>query len=124
MLPAHSVIGELLVLFSDFFRSSWPDVYSVMDDLITQEGQRTVIAFLTIEGTCPTEIFPHLKSILCGRRFETREELEEETRHILRSLPEDWYYKSMRKLESRWRKTVRLSGNYIEKLKDNPDVND
>ena len=60
-------------------------------------------------------LFPHMKQFLRGRRFSTREELETEARSVLQSIPPQWFYESIRKLQDRWQKCVSSGGDYVEK---------
>ena len=62
-------------------------------------------------------LFPYMKSFLRGRRFNTRAELEEETKSVLRAISPQWFRQSIRKLEERWGKCVALEGDYVEKVK-------
>lgn len=61
-------------------------------------------------------LFPHMKSFLRGRRFNTRKELEAEANSVLKSIPPQWFQQNIRKLEERWQKCVLLDGDYVEKV--------
>lgn len=61
-------------------------------------------------------LFPYMKSFLRGRHFNTREEIEQETRSVLAAIPAQWFKDNIRKLEDRWEKCVVLHGDYVEKV--------
>ena len=60
-------------------------------------------------------LFPHMEKFLRGRRFTSREELENEARSVLESIPPQWFQQSIRKLQDRWQKCVLSEGDYVEK---------
>ena len=91
-------------------------------------GKKTWIGFLitsastvfTRPGPSDYYQFPHLKRWLCGRRFESNEEVEWETEEYFGRFDESYYWEGIEKLELLyWAKesTVRNKTNFWQKNK-------
>lgn len=60
-------------------------------------------------------LFPNLKRWLCGKRFYSNEELEDETNAYFAGLSKEYYSKGINKLENHYIRCIELEGEYIEK---------
>ena len=60
-------------------------------------------------------LFPNLKGRLCGRRFESKEEVEWEIEGYFGGFDKLYYFESIEKLKDRWTRCFELKGEYIEK---------
>ena len=65
----------------------------------------------------PTDyyLFPKLKSVLRGKRFETNNDVIEAVDAFLRVQKFSFFYEGIAKLEDRWNKCVMAEGEYFEK---------
>ncbi len=63
---------------------------------------------------CDFHLFPKLKEKLCGRRFRTVADVQEETRQILKAFPEEFYEQAIADLVTRWKKCCAVNGDYFE----------
>ncbi len=63
---------------------------------------------------CDYGFFPKLKAQLCGRRFDTIQEVQDECRKILRSWDKEFFNDTMHDLVARWQKCVQADGAYFE----------
>jgi len=64
---------------------------------------------------CDYFLFPNLKKWFGGKRFITREQLIAETGAYFKGLDKSYYSDSLKKLENRWIKCIKLKGDYVEK---------
>ena len=60
-------------------------------------------------------LFPHLKSTLRGRHFNTDNDVIAVTEEYFSSKNSGFYKEGIRKMKNRWEKCVTLAGSYIEK---------
>ena len=60
-------------------------------------------------------LFQNLKRWVCGRRFESNEEVEWETEGYFRSVDKSYYLEDIKMLEDRWTRCIELKEEYIEK---------
>ena len=60
-------------------------------------------------------LFSNLKRWLCGRRFESDEEVEWKTEGYFGGFDESYYLEGIEKLKDRWTRRIQLKGEYIEK---------
>ena len=60
-------------------------------------------------------LLPNLKRWMCGRRFESNEEVEWETEGYFGGLDKSYYLEGIKKLKDRWTRCIELKGEYIEK---------
>ena len=58
---------------------------------------------------------PDLKRWLCGRRFESNEEVEWETEGYFGGFDKSYYLEGIKKLKDRWTRCIELKREYIEK---------
>ena len=63
---------------------------------------------------CDYWVFPFLKDIIRGRRFESLEDLKVEAQRILRFTPKEKFRENLQKLEMRYEKCVEKGGAYFE----------
>ena len=59
-------------------------------------------------------LFPNLKRWLCGRRFESNEEVEWETEGYFEGFHKSYYLEGLDELKDRWTR-MELTGEYIAK---------
>jgi hypothetical protein len=59
-------------------------------------------------------LFPNLKSSLKGRRFQTVEEIEENSTRDLCTIPENTFQDAFQNLEKRWERSIKSGGEYLE----------
>ena len=57
-------------------------------------------------------LFPNLKRQLCGRRFESNEEVEWETEGYFGGFEKSYYLKGIEKLKDHWTCCIELKGEY------------
>ena len=60
-------------------------------------------------------LFPKLKSNLSSRTFRSNEGVIDAVNEYLGDQHEDFYFEGISKLEQRWRKCVKMKGDYFEK---------
>ena len=60
-------------------------------------------------------LLPNLKRLLCGRRFESNEEVEWETEGYFGGFDKSHYLKGIGKLKDHWTRCIEIKGEYIEK---------
>ncbi len=72
---------------------------------------------------CDFWAFPTLKGHLRGRRFQNLDNLKEEARHVLRSIPAEEYQSAIYDMAVRWSKCVQAEGEYFEgqNISHNPE---
>ena len=58
--------------------------------------------------------FPKLKSSLKGRRFQTVEEVEENSIRGLRAIPQNTFQNAFQNWEKRWERCIKSGGEYFE----------
>ncbi|PNF38765.1 hypothetical protein B7P43_G14029 [Cryptotermes secundus] len=63
---------------------------------------------------CDFFLFPKMKIKLKGRRFDTIEELQEETQTVLNTLTNKHFQDEFEKWEKRWDRCMRFQGDYFE----------
>ncbi|UYV78282.1 hypothetical protein LAZ67_16000780 [Cordylochernes scorpioides] len=61
-------------------------------------------------------LFPKLKAVLKGRRFDTRDDIIEKLPLALKSIPKEAYKNCFDNWEKRWRWCVEARGDYFEKF--------
>ena len=59
-------------------------------------------------------LFPKLKSSLKGRRFQTAEEIEENSIRDLRAIPQNTFQDAFQNWKTRWERCVKSGGEYVE----------
>lgn len=67
-------------------------------------------------------VFPEIKASLRGRKFDSVQELRHATRDVIRSFDDQWYKETFAMWVSRHRKCVRISGDYVEKVRRSLDL--
>lgn len=60
-------------------------------------------------------LFPKLKSVLRGQRFESDDDVMHAVETFLQEQTLDFYTEGLSKLESRWHKCIEVGGDYVEK---------
>ena len=60
-------------------------------------------------------LFPNLKRCLCGKRFESNEEVEWETKRYFGKFGKSYYLEGIKKLKDLWTCCIELKEEYIEK---------
>ena len=60
-------------------------------------------------------LFNKLKTSPCGRNFGSNEGLIDAVNEYLGDQDEDFYFEGISKMEQRWRKCIKMKGDYIEK---------
>ena len=61
-------------------------------------------------------LFPNIKRWLCGKRFESNEQVELETKGYYGGFDKSYYLEGIDKLKDGWTHCIELKGEYIEKL--------
>jgi len=59
-------------------------------------------------------VFPKLKSSLKGHRFQTVEEIEENSTWDLRTIPQNMFQDSFQNWNKRWERCIKSGGEYYE----------
>ena len=59
-------------------------------------------------------LFSNLKRWLCGKRFQSNEEVKCETEAYFEGLEKSSYLKGIEKLKDRWKRCIELKGDYVE----------
>ncbi len=59
-------------------------------------------------------LFPRLKSMFCGFRHESVEDMQEAVKQALREIPEEDFAAAIDSLPVRWMKCVAAEGGYFE----------
>jgi len=59
-------------------------------------------------------LFPKLKSSLKGRRFQTVEEIEENSIRDLRAIPQNTFLDALQNWKKRWERCIKSGGEYFE----------
>ena len=59
-------------------------------------------------------LFPKLKSTLKGRRFQTVEEIKENSLQDLRAIPQNTFQDAFQNWKKRWERCINSSGEYFE----------
>lgn len=60
-------------------------------------------------------LFPDLKKHLGGQKFSSNEEVEAAVNQYFTDLPESFFKTGIEALQNRWKKCIKLSGDYVEK---------
>ena len=60
-------------------------------------------------------LFPNLKRWLCGKRFESNDEVKLETEAYFEGLEKSFYLNGIEKLKDRYTRCIELNGEYVEK---------
>lgn len=60
-------------------------------------------------------LFPNLKKHLGGQKFSSNEEVEAAVGDFFEGLEETFFMTGIQALETRWKKCIELSGDYVEK---------
>ena len=64
---------------------------------------------------CNSFLFPNLKKLLAGEKFESNEEVISATEAYFADLQKTYFSDWFKKLEHHWVKCVELKGDYVEK---------
>lgn len=59
-------------------------------------------------------LFPHLKQVLRGRRFNNLQELQDEVSRVLHRIPVAEFCTAFQDLQARWQKCIDADGHYFE----------
>ena len=59
-------------------------------------------------------LFPKLKSTLKGRRFQTVEEIKENSLQDLRGIPQNTFQDAFQNWKKRWERCIKSGGEYFE----------
>jgi len=68
---------------------------------------------------CDFSLFPQLKKIMKGRRFDDVEEIEANTSRQMRAITESDYQRCFGRWQERWNKCIQAQGHYFEGGKTN-----
>jgi len=71
-------------------------------------------ALLSRFGPCGFFLFPNLKSSLKGRRFQTIEEIEENSTRDLCAIPQNTFQDALQNWKKRWERCIKSGGEYFE----------
>jgi len=63
---------------------------------------------------CDFFLFPRLKKVLKGHRFEATEDIKLNSTKTLLDIPEEEFTKCFHQWQKRWAKCVAAEGNYVE----------
>jgi len=63
---------------------------------------------------CDFLLFPRLKKVLKGHRFEAIEDIKRNSKKTLLDIPKEEFSKCFQQWQKRWTKCVAVEGNYIE----------
>ncbi|CAK9818121.1 Histone-lysine N-methyltransferase SETMAR [Anthophora quadrimaculata] len=63
---------------------------------------------------CDFFLFPKLKSVLKGRRFDSVEDIKHNSSLALKNVPEEAYQDCMVKWKHRWNECMNRGGEYFE----------
>jgi histone-lysine N-methyltransferase SETMAR len=63
---------------------------------------------------CDFFFFPHVKEKLCGRQFQSAEEIITATREAVRDLPANIFHQCFQQLYQRWQTCIAANGDYFE----------
>jgi len=63
---------------------------------------------------CDFFLFPRLKKVLKGHRFEATEDIKQNSTKILLDIPKQQFAKCFQQWQKRWAKCVAAEGNYVE----------
>ena len=63
---------------------------------------------------CDFFLFPRLKKVLKGHRFEATEDIKRNSTKTLLDIPKEEFAKCFQQWEQRWAKFVAAEGNYVE----------
>ena len=63
---------------------------------------------------CDFFLFPRLKKVLKGHRFEATEDIKRNSTKTLLYIPKDEFAKCFQRWQKRWAKCVATEGNYVE----------
>ena len=61
-------------------------------------------------------LFPRLKNVLKGHRFEAREDIKRNSTKTLLDVPKEEFAKCFQQWQKRWAKFVAAEGNYVEDI--------
>ena len=65
-------------------------------------------------ATCDFLLFPRLKKVLKGHRFEATEDIKRNSTKTLFDIPKEEFAKCFQQWQKRWAKCVAAEGNYVE----------
>jgi hypothetical protein len=65
-------------------------------------------------ASCDFALFPKLKMKLKGRRFETVSDTQRESKAVLDSIEENYFYGAFEVWKKQWHLCIRSQGNYFE----------
>jgi hypothetical protein len=63
---------------------------------------------------CDVLLFPQLKTVLKGHRFEGIDEIKQNAKSTLNTIQNDPFKKCFQQWQDRWRKCVSSQGEYFE----------
>ena len=63
---------------------------------------------------CDFFLFPRLKKVLKGHRFEATEDIKRNSTKTLLDIPKEEFAKCFKQWQKRWAKCVAVEGNYVE----------
>ena len=63
---------------------------------------------------CDFFLFPRLKKVLKGHRFEATEDIKRNSTKTLLGIPKEEFAKCFQQWQQRWAKCVAAEGNYVE----------
>jgi len=63
---------------------------------------------------CDFSLFPSLKKVLKGHRFEATEDIKQNSTKTLLDIPKEEFAKCFQQWQKRWAKCVAAEGNYVE----------
>lgn len=59
-------------------------------------------------------LFPNFKRFLSGKRFNSNEEVKQETEQYFGGYPSTYFLEGIEKIENRWYRCIDLQGSYVE----------
>jgi len=62
---------------------------------------------------CDLSLFPKLKLRMKGRRFDTTEEIQEESQRVLDTIPKSDFQRCFQAWQKRWDRCIRANGEYF-----------
>jgi len=71
-------------------------------------------AILTDLAPCDFFLFPRLKKVLKGHRFEATEDIKRNSTKTLLDMPKEEFAKCFKQWQKRWEKCVAAEGYYVE----------
>ena len=93
-----------------------PHTLHILCSSFGQARHRSVAAaaILTDLAPCDFFLFPRLKKVLKGHRFEATEDIKRNSTKTLLDIPKEGFAKCFQQWQKRWTKCIAAEGNYVE----------